>query len=328
MLLSDHFSSQFFRFPKALRLNEDTIIFLWHDESLGREKIFGRLFYHNGIPKGSSFLISEDHELEQVWNLTAAMNPATGDFTVIWNGLVDSLWQIQMRRFKADGTPLSPSEQVNSTTTTGAIWISLDMAYDYDGKAVVVWEQQEYPLVRIFTKIFAQRFLTDGTRFGGNFHVSVIDTATDQATPAVVLRNDKIYTVWSTSKDAATHSYIIWANILDFYDPTSVVKNNSSSILNNFVLNQNYPNPFNTATVIPFDLPHSSDLDLEIYSIMGKKVRTLLAGKKPAGHFEMQWDGTDDLGNAAASGIYFVWLQTTKQSNESVIQVQKLILLR
>lgn len=82
-------------------------------------------------------------------------------------------------------------------------------------------------------------------------------------------------------------------------------------------------------TVIPFDLPHSSDVALEIYNIMGKKVRTLLADQKPAGHFEVQWDGRDELNQAVASGIYFCRLQvSTNQSSEAVVQVRKLMLLR
>ncbi len=113
-----------------------------------------------------------------------------------------------------------------------------------------------------------------------------------------------------------------------FYLPTKIEEPPASSKPDQFYLYPNYPNPFNAMTVIPFDLPHSSHVTLEIYNLMGKKVRTLLADQKPAGHFEVQWDGRDEWDQAVASGIYFCRLQAIKPSKEVVVQAQKLLLLR
>jgi len=113
-----------------------------------------------------------------------------------------------------------------------------------------------------------------------------------------------------------------------FYLPTKIDEPPESITPDQFYLHPNYPNPFNATTVIPFDLPHSSFVMVEIYNIMGKKVRTLFADPKPAGHFEVQWNGTDELNQAVASGIYFCRLQTTRPLNEVFVQVRKLVLLR
>jgi hypothetical protein len=73
-----------------------------------------------------------------------------------------------------------------------------------------------------------------------------------------------------------------------------------------FQLGSNYPNPFNASTVITFQLPAASDMiDLTIFDINGKKVRTLLHETMPPGNFAVRWDGTDSQGRAMASGIYF-----------------------
>jgi len=53
-----------------------------------------------------------------------------------------------------------------------------------------------------------------------------------------------------------------------------------------------------------------------------------LADQKPAGHFEVQWNGTDELNQTVASGIYFCRLQASKTSSVVAIQVRKLMLLR
>ena len=80
--------------------------------------------------------------------------------------------------------------------------------------------------------------------------------------------------------------------------------------------------------MIPFDLPYSGYVTLEIFNIMGKKVRTLVVDLKPAGHFEVQWDGRNELNQSVVSGVYFCRLQISKPLNEVLVQTQKLVLLR
>jgi hypothetical protein len=72
-----------------------------------------------------------------------------------------------------------------------------------------------------------------------------------------------------------------------------------------FALGQNYPNPFNPSTTIRFDLPKEAPVTMEVYNVLGVRVRTLLAGEVlSAGHRTMVWDGRDDNGNVAPSGVY------------------------
>jgi len=113
-----------------------------------------------------------------------------------------------------------------------------------------------------------------------------------------------------------------------YHLPTKIEEPPESRKPGQFYLYPNYPNPFNAITVIPFDLPHPSFVTLDIYNIMGKKVCTLLAHQKPVGHFEVQWDGTDELNQAVASGIYFCKLQITNLSGGVSVQVRKLVLVR
>ncbi len=67
-----------------------------------------------------------------------------------------------------------------------------------------------------------------------------------------------------------------------------------------------FPNPFNPTTTIHYSLPRSGHLKLRIYNVRGQLVKTLIDGHRPAGPDQtIVWDGTNNLGSSAASGIYF-----------------------
>jgi hypothetical protein len=76
-------------------------------------------------------------------------------------------------------------------------------------------------------------------------------------------------------------------------------------------LMQNYPNPFNSSTTIPFALPASGDVRLEIYDILGQRIRTLAAQEMPAGLHHVAWDGRDAGGRQVAGGLFFFRLEAT-----------------
>jgi hypothetical protein len=72
-----------------------------------------------------------------------------------------------------------------------------------------------------------------------------------------------------------------------------------------FLLSQNYPNPFNPVTNFKFSLPQASHVKIEIFNILGQKVKTLLDEDMQAGSFVVDWDGKDQRGMEVSSGIYF-----------------------
>ena len=71
-----------------------------------------------------------------------------------------------------------------------------------------------------------------------------------------------------------------------------------------FVLGQNYPNPFNPSTVIPYEIPASAHVRLEVFNLLGQRLATLVDGVRPAGTHTAQWDGTDAAGRAVGAGVY------------------------
>jgi hypothetical protein len=90
-----------------------------------------------------------------------------------------------------------------------------------------------------------------------------------------------------------------------------------------FRLAQNVPNPFNSATGIAYEVRHASRVKLAIYNSIGQRVRCLVDAERPAGSYREEWDGRDDEGRTAASGVYFYQLTESGQT-----AAKKMVLLK
>lgn len=90
-----------------------------------------------------------------------------------------------------------------------------------------------------------------------------------------------------------------------------------------FLLEQNYPNPFNPSTIISYQIPEMSNVQIKIYDSLGKEVRTLVNETKSAGKYNILWDGRDNYGNRVASGVYFY-----KIIAGNFVQTKKMMLVK
>ncbi len=90
--------------------------------------------------------------------------------------------------------------------------------------------------------------------------------------------------------------------------PGSVTAN--ENVPSKYALSNAVPNPFNPRTTLQLRMATAGEVRLVVYDIAGRHVATLLNGMKDAGTHEAIWTGTDDGGNAVASGVYIVRMQT------------------
>ena len=90
-----------------------------------------------------------------------------------------------------------------------------------------------------------------------------------------------------------------------------------------FTLSQNYPNPFNQSTKIEFTLSQSGFVNLNIYDLLGRKVRTLVSENLSLGYKSVFWDGKDNSGKVVSSWIYFYRLKIGDFS-----EAKRLVLLK
>ncbi len=90
-----------------------------------------------------------------------------------------------------------------------------------------------------------------------------------------------------------------------------------------FSLLQNYPNPFNPETTIEFAIPGVATVKLEIFNMLGQRIRTLVDESLEPAEYRVLWDGSTGTGAQVASGIYFYRLSAGR-----FVKTRKMILLR
>ena len=96
----------------------------------------------------------------------------------------------------------------------------------------------------------------------------------------------------------------------------------SADRLARFALGPNYPNPFNPSTIIPYQLPVASYVRLDVFNVLGQRIKTLFDGQQAVGLHTAKWDGTDEMGRAVAAGVYLYRLDT-----EEVRLTQRMVLV-
>jgi len=90
-----------------------------------------------------------------------------------------------------------------------------------------------------------------------------------------------------------------------------------------FKLQQNYPNPFNPNTNIEFSLERAGNVTLEVYNVIGQRIRILMDRYCTAGAYTVEWDGKSESGQAVASGIYFYRLTSDEYSRTRKMMLMK-----
>jgi hypothetical protein len=126
--------------------------------------------------------------------------------------------------------------------------------------------------------------------------------------------DSKIYPIWMRMD--GTDLSVWTTQITDTIAVTDNDEENRPAY--SFQLNQNYPNPFNPNTTIGYEIPEDCFVELKVYNVLGKEIKTLLSEFKRAGSYELNFES----GNLT-SGIY---LYKLKAGNYS--QIRKMILLK
>ena len=90
-----------------------------------------------------------------------------------------------------------------------------------------------------------------------------------------------------------------------------------------YILHQNYPNPFNPVTTLRYDLPENSLVNVTVYDMLGRQVKTLINQTQDAGYRSIVWDATNDYGKPVSAGIYLYQIQAGEY-----ISTKKMILLK
>jgi Tol biopolymer transport system component len=132
--------------------------------------------------------------------------------------------------------------------------------------------------------------------------------------------------ILSASEDIRAKNRICIMQSEEMPPPPPVSENmseNNEAVPTQCELIQNYPNPFNPVTTMSYTIPIKSDVQLEIYNVLGSLVKTLVDEIQDPGRYSLVWDGTDNSGTPVSSGMYFYRL-----TNGNYSRAQKALLIR
>jgi len=110
------------------------------------------------------------------------------------------------------------------------------------------------------------------------------------------------------------YSEVLWVDVL------SLTENLIPEV---FALHQNYPNPFNPTTQINYDLTEEGLVTINIYDVLGRKIRTLINNNQSAGYRSTMWDGKNEYGEYVSAGMYIYMIKAGKY-----LDTKKMLLLK
>ena len=112
--------------------------------------------------------------------------------------------------------------------------------------------------------------------------------------------------------------------IAQWIDEGALLSSDKENIIpKKLTLYQNYPNPFNPITSLKYDLPEDGFVNITIYDMMGRKVKTLVNNSQTAGYKFIRWNAANDRNEPVSAGLYLYTMQTEKYR-----QTKKMVLLK
>ena len=121
-----------------------------------------------------------------------------------------------------------------------------------------------------------------------------------------------------------TQDNICYFDNISFSPSNSVgIDNRSETLPQGFALEQNFPNPFNPVTSLRYDLPEDGLVNIRVYDMMGRVVKTLVNSSQTAGYKSIRWNATNDRNEPVSAGLYLYTIQAGEFR-----QTKKMVLLK
>ena len=132
-------------------------------------------------------------------------------------------------------------------------------------------------------------------------------------------------TLWNIDYvvDVSDEEFTVISQVGEFVLQNTSLSIDEEIIPEAFVLHQNYPNPFNPVTSLRYDLPEDGLVNITIYDMMGRIVKTLVNGSQTAGYRSIQWNTANDNNEPVSAGLYLYTIQAG-----DFRQTKKMVLLK
>ena len=187
---------------------------------------------------------------------------------------------------------------------------TISISADNDGHILFEWSESYDPDSDLTYK------MTINSDYLGNIYTKEYDNILDTtyALPiydyATLMTEMNLY-YWNLSYkvEAMDGEFVFTSDegLFTFENTSLLIKNDNSPT--QFSLHQNYPNPFNPITTLRYDLSEDSFVNITIYDMMGRVVKTLVNGDQKAGYKSIQWNGTNYRDELVSAGLYMYAIQ-------------------
>ncbi|MBZ0203151.1 MAG: T9SS type A sorting domain-containing protein [Ignavibacteria bacterium] len=216
----------------------------------------------------------------------------------------------------------SPGNNVNYPNSTNRM-LTLTVARNISANPVTILTFYHKYAIDIMDNAYVDVSSDNGTTWSSAKYFYGIQSAwkqevldiTDLANKSTTMKIR--FTLVSNKNTVADGWYVDNVKISNYQDVLTGVTG-IGEIPNRFSLNQNYPNPFNPSTTIKYQLPENSFVKLAIFDALGREIQTLVNENKPAGNYEISFDGLN-----LSSGIYFYKIEAG-----SFRDVKKMMLIK
>ena len=203
----------------------------------------------------------------------------------------------------SDGSSLEIGDEIGVFTSDGLCCSAV--VWTGDNKAISVWGNN------------SQTTEVDGFTAGDTFRVRIWNKASDTEYTATVSYQSGNPVVYQANGFSVLTQLIAELSSVDVERPETAL------LPTTFNLSQNYPNPFNSETFISYQISEKTTVELNIFDLQGRYIRTLVNENKEVGRYSVSWDGRDQSGNLVPSAVYLYRLKAT-----DVLFSKKMILLK
>jgi len=280
--------------------NGDKLVVAWQDSRQDANWDITAQYYNVSGAIGNNFKVNTD--AAGAINAWPSVDMNTSGFCVfVWadtrNGANGEIFG---QRYNAEIQPVGENFQVSNSQ--GFIMDRPEIAITNDGSFMVVWTDSLLNLSGLGAyRVRGRTYNSDGLAIAEPFILPNQDIASGLAN--IGTDGVNYYLTWLDNRKAETYLNLYAKKISP--GTTSSISS-SPSVISRMILYDAYPNPFNSTTTIRYYIPEASQVQLKIYDILGKKIRTLVNDFKSTGEHTIKFDASE-----LTSGIYLYQLSSS-----------------
>ncbi|NOZ60139.1 MAG: T9SS type A sorting domain-containing protein, partial [Calditrichaeota bacterium] len=250
-------------------------------------------------------------------------NQENADFAAYVIGDVDGSWPVA-RNNGSGGNATSDWITFNQKPDENLeiSFLGTDTADIFAFDAEVTFDSEYFSLVSVSKTNFSENFtLTVNDQISGKVRAG--GYRTESVSGNNPLLKVELHSLQSGNFLDHIHVQKYFINQFDVLKNASAVKTQKMTKIPPFSMEQNYPNPFNQTTRISYNLPQTMRVRITVLDITGRTIKVLADEMQSAGAHLVFWDGRNEIGKSAASGVYWYRIKAG-----NISQTRKLILLR